>query len=356
MFLNVLKKVSVILFIATTFLYGTSTNAQDGNAEAREAYMIARDLFEAGEYSAASLEFRRAYSMMPSWKILYNIGQCEAASKRYGMALEALQEYLVKGGDDIEVEREEQVISEIEKLKIKTGSIKVIAPDGSTVVIGEFERGVTPLPGRIKVSAGVLHKLVVSKDDIVLLERQIRVDSEETITVDATPAAPVAAPVVEPVVAPVEPQPVVTEPKEEPVVTSTEDNTEPVNVTPVEPKNEAPVFVNKLKAPGIILTSLGLATVAGGVVTGIIAIKKNKKLESSCGDDMHCDPDMEDVKSEGKTMGTVSTILVSAGGAMALTGVILLIAGKKRTKESLATSFNPVLSPSLLGLQLSTTF
>jgi tetratricopeptide (TPR) repeat protein len=69
--------------------------------EARREFEKGRQLFEAGDYREAAEAFRRANEEQPNWRLLYNIGQCEAAEKNYGLALESLEAYLAHGGDDV---------------------------------------------------------------------------------------------------------------------------------------------------------------------------------------------------------------------------------------------------------------
>ena len=64
--------------------------------------LIAVETVEVGErFLEAVRAFRSANEINPSWKIEFNIGQCEAALKRYGLAMEAFEKYLALGGDEV---------------------------------------------------------------------------------------------------------------------------------------------------------------------------------------------------------------------------------------------------------------
>ncbi len=70
--------------------------AEAENDYAWNLYRKGIEDFKAARYQNAVNAFREAYSARPSWKILYNIGQCEAAITRYGLALEAFEKYMVQ--------------------------------------------------------------------------------------------------------------------------------------------------------------------------------------------------------------------------------------------------------------------
>ena len=56
------------------------------------------------KFKEAADAFRLANHLRRSWKLLYNIGQCEAAAKRYGMALDAFERYVAEGGFSLKAE------------------------------------------------------------------------------------------------------------------------------------------------------------------------------------------------------------------------------------------------------------
>ena len=97
--------------------------AEDSSELAKTAYTEAKELFEKKKYAEAANKFRLANELRPNWKILYNIGQSEAAARRYGLALESFERFIVLGGDDIAEDRREQILKEIDQFKKIVGSI-----------------------------------------------------------------------------------------------------------------------------------------------------------------------------------------------------------------------------------------
>jgi tetratricopeptide (TPR) repeat protein len=87
-------------------LVGRGLFADDNDTQAAaEHFKKGVSLFKENKKDAAVKEFKTAFELKPSWKIMYNIGQCEASLKRYGMAIEAFEQYLGEGGDEVSVER-----------------------------------------------------------------------------------------------------------------------------------------------------------------------------------------------------------------------------------------------------------
>ena len=168
-----------ILVVVLSLVMSSDLLAQgeDQPDEAKAAFEEGASLFSAGDFPAAAKAFRRAYEIKPSWRLLYNIGQSEAAAKRHGLAMDAFEKYLSQGGDDVDEARRVEVTAEVERLRTIVGTIEVTAPNDSLVEIDGIERGTTPLPGRLKVAAGVEHQVAVRKGGKVLLARTVSVGS-----------------------------------------------------------------------------------------------------------------------------------------------------------------------------------
>ena len=307
--------------------------------KAKAAFNRGKASFDNNKYKDAANAFREAYKLMPSWKLLYNIGQAEAASKRYGLALDSFEKYLALGGDGVDEERKEDVIKEITRLRAMVGSIEITAPDGAIIFIDNVERGRAPLPGRIKVTAAIEHTVFVELDSEQILSRPVIVSGGETLTIKASKKESVE-----------------TAQKIPQENTVKEDNTESVSQEGVQ-ADEKPAKKSPLIMTGWILTGTGAATLLGGMVAGIVAISKNNKLKDSCDEESGlCDPSKNDDISSVKSASTASTILLTAGGVIAATGVVLLITGIKRKERLNKVSIIPVFSPEFNGLQISGRF
>ena len=270
--------------------------AKQAEKEARAAFKAAVEKFDAGDHEAAVALFREAYALNPSWKLQYNIGQCEAALKRHGEALEAFEQYLSQGGDEVPAERREEVLAEVTRLRQMSGSIEILAPEGALVLVGGTERGRAPLPGRIRVAAGVDHAVRIELDGAVLLERAVRVGGEEDLVLDANPRAP-------------EPKP-------------------PVAVA----DGGTAVRNRKIRTAGWVAVGVGAAALVGGAVTGGLALAADKPIQDACpGGD--CPASQRDEVDRRDALALSTDVLIGAGAAIAVTGAVLLIVfrDKERT-------------------------
>ncbi len=154
----------VMLFFAVGAKAGEK-KPSEGESPAVAAFSEGVRLFNAAQHEEAVAEFRKAYRLKPAWKILYNIGQCEAALTRYGLAIEAFEAYLGEGGDKVALERRDEVLSELDRMRKMVGGIKVSGREGVEVYVDDIKRGTTPVNSSILVTAGVRHGIVFRKDE-----------------------------------------------------------------------------------------------------------------------------------------------------------------------------------------------
>ena len=79
------------------------------------------------------------------------------------------------------------------------------------------------------------------------------------------------------------------------------------------------------KTIGYVIGGIGVAGIAVGAVTGLIAIGKNNDSKKDCPNDGACaSKDAVDAHDSAKTFGTVSTIAFIAGGVAVAAGAVLI--------------------------------
>src|SRR5262249_19123587 len=76
--------------------------------------------------------------------------------------------------------------------------------------------------------------------------------------------------------------------------------------------------------PGIVVTGLGAAGVGFGAVTGAMALSAGSDVKASCQDGL-CPPSQQTRGEHVKSLATMSTAGLVAGGVVMATGVVLLI-------------------------------
>jgi Tetratricopeptide repeat len=168
-------------------------------SEAKAAFTKGINLFHEKQYDDAAEAFSQAYKSEPTWKLFFNIGQCYAATKKYGLAIEAFERYLGEGGDDISDERRTKVLNELDQFRRMVGNVKIVGrKPGVDVVIDGVPRGVTPLSKNILVTAGVEHTFVFFEDGVEVLTVKDSVNGGVTLEL-TIPGEEVEARPVEPV-------------------------------------------------------------------------------------------------------------------------------------------------------------
>jgi outer membrane biosynthesis protein TonB len=343
-----------------------AVQGKNGSA-ARDAFTEGTHHFSEGKYDLAAKSFRKALSLAPSWRIYYNIGHSEAAAKRFGLALEAFQLYVAEGGDAIAPERLEEVFAQIEELRKKVGRIKVVAPDGAEIFIEGFLRGVAPVGGSINIAAGRYHSIQILLEGEEVLTRNVRVWANEDITIEVseTPTETVEEEQ-EPETEAVENEEVIEQQDEElsakdeevieTVMPEKQVEKEVVKNTPKPvgaPVIKAVDQKHPLRITGGIFMVFGSVGLAGAVTTGTIALVKSNNLKSDCVNKI-C-PQNGELEAT-RAFAKATTIAIPIGSALAVTGLTLMIIGRRIERKGLSVAFMPVLDLGLAGMQISGSF
>lgn len=306
--MNVKRKMGVqkkVVLVAFIFLLAVPVMADD--AKAKELFAEGTRLYEAGEYRKAADTFREANQVNPNWKLLFNIGQCEALAKRHGLALQAFEAYLSNGGDDVNVVRIGELRNEIKRLREMTGFVEIRAPKGAMIHMDDVARGTAPIVGKIPVAASVPHIVVVSPDGIASETQTVMVTGGQKAVVDFMPEVEIAVPVEKKLRA------------EENARQKT-----PILVSP------APSSLSSVGKWGILSLSIGGGFLIAGGITGIVTASKFDTLEKRCPQNQ-CDGESDKAISEQvDTLSLTTDIFLSVSAAFVLTGIILTVVDKKR--------------------------
>jgi hypothetical protein len=82
-------------------------------------------------------------------------------------------------------------------------------------------------------------------------------------------------------------------------------------------------------AAGFVVGGLGLAGLAVGAVTGGLTIAKKNVVDDNCSPT--CNDASREAATAGKALSAASTVSFIAGGALTVTGIVLVAVGSKRT-------------------------
>ncbi len=305
--------IAMLMFFPLAALAGESPADQ-----ALEKFKSGTKLFNAGSYVEAADQFRGAYELKPSYKILYNLAQSETAAKRYGVALEAFEKYLADGGDDIELERRDSVREEIKRLREMIGIVEIDAEEGAIIYVDGIKRGAFPTTRRIPVAGSVVHEIraTVNEQEI---RKDIRVSGGDTITVVMKTDSPADASVEE-------------------TPTEDDDDAPAVEPTPLSEKASSDDTVKKkrLFIAGIALAGTGGAALVAGSICGGLVLGKEDQLSTQCPDGI-CSSAQRDLLDSRDRLVTSSTVLWITGGVVAASGITLILVSKlKREKQTVA--------------------
>jgi hypothetical protein len=163
---------------------------------AQEAYRHALELFDAGRYAEALVDFKRAYALAPAFRILYNLGLCHAALGDSLAAVEAFSGYLRQGGARIDSPRRAQVDAEIARLSKQLAwlTLEVVEPGAELSVDGAVV-GKGPLTRELRLNAG-RHAVEVRSADGTLKTQSVTLGagSEQRLRFEAHGVSTSASP------------------------------------------------------------------------------------------------------------------------------------------------------------------
>jgi len=120
-----------------------------------QRFQRAVELYQEEDFAVSLIEFKKAYDLAPSYKLLYQIGQVFFKLRDYAGAYQAFEQYLAQGGAELSRERRTEVEEEIQLLKSRTGRIEIHANVfGAQVTIDDVSVGTIPLENSVLVSVG----------------------------------------------------------------------------------------------------------------------------------------------------------------------------------------------------------
>jgi hypothetical protein len=174
----------------------TPTPAQVDEATGR--FQRGTEMFEEQNLPGALAEFRRAYALAPSYRILYNIGQICYLMRDYPCALDSFSRYLAEGGADIPGPRQTEVQRDLARLQARVARVRVVVDrPGAEISVDDVVVGRSPLAEPVLVAAG-RPKVGASMPGHAPASKVVEVAALETATVALTLQPLTAGPPSEP--------------------------------------------------------------------------------------------------------------------------------------------------------------
>lgn len=309
-----------------------TTNGTNGAAEATALFYDARNLMARGQYGEACPKLERSLAIDPGIGTRFNLANCYEHVGKLASAWAGFDEVARRAAEAGQAEREriargraKSLEGRLPRVILATGAMQdagaEIRRDGVVIPRSEWSAPIPVDPGT--------HTLTVTAPDKEPWETTIVAVEAKTVAVTvprllvsreaafrATPAPPVDRG-----------GPPVDVPPATSATTETTQGTMPVSFPPpvVESRGGAQRTV------GFVLTGVGIASlgVAGGF--GLHSLSKHDDAKDHCVGNA-CDATGMSLRRQARTSGNVSTITAIAGGAVALTGIVLtLTAPSSRT-------------------------
>jgi PEGA domain len=168
---------------------------KDDVAEAHRRFQRATELYEENNLAGALAEFRRAYALAPSYKILYNVGQLCYLLQDFPCAYDSLTRYLDQGGTEVSGQRREEVQRDLARLQTRVARLRIVVDrPGAEVTVDNVSVGRSPIADPVMVSAG-RPQVRVTLPGYAPVTRVIEVAGMDTATVSVQLSA-VGAPLV----------------------------------------------------------------------------------------------------------------------------------------------------------------
>ncbi len=259
-------------------------------------------------YQDAYYQFKLAYEKSHSWKVLGNFGLCAFKLERDGEAIQYYTDYLKGGGNEVDPDERAALRRDLLVLNGNSAGVTLTSA-AADLDITDSRAGSSAPPQSYHMDGGKLvlrlragtHTLTATHgNQSQRWEIAFSPGRDETHDFDfsekpAAAAAPVAAPAAAPA---------------------------PVSQPPMPAADSG----SPLRTAGFVSAGVGVATVVGGVITGLMAKGKETDAKGLCRGTV-CPQSASAKFDSASSLATVSNILFIGGGAVTAAGVGLIVFG-----------------------------
>ncbi len=291
-----MKTIALLSLLGLATLLGPHVAAANEEANAAEAaarFQRAVDMYREGGYEGALAEFRKAYQISPSFRVLYNIAQAQYALHDFVGAYKSLVQYMSEGGADIPTDRRLQVDEMFAKLSERIARIQVTTNvAGADIRIDDVSVGTSPLPEAVTVNVGK-RKVSASRPGFPEVVRAVTVAGKEILKIELR----------------------------------LEEASRPVSATNLADAKSSPfvVVTEPQRAPSRIPLILSLSVAATCAVTtgvlGYLALDAHRKFKDQVSTFPNSSAEIEDARTRSKRYGY---LVDGFGAATVVSGGIAL--------------------------------
>ena len=316
------RVVLVILAALGVSLPALSQTRDPATAEA--LFQAAKSAFEAGRYAEACQKFAESQRLDPGAGTLINLAACREKTHELALAWEAWQEALRSLTNDDERRPEVQRRAKALEGRVPHLTVELApgAPPDSHVSRDGIELGQAALGVPIPVDPGKhVIEVTASGRQKKSFEIDLAESKSEKLTVEPGEALPPETP----------------PPAAKPVVS-------PKPIAPA-PKPEADRGRgNNTKTLGYVIGGIGVAGIAVGGVTGLLALGRKHTMDDDCvarNGTQFCGQAGIDAAHSGKTLATVSTLSFAAGALAVGVGAYFVLSSSEESTTALSAHALP---------------
>ncbi|MBS2014997.1 MAG: hypothetical protein JST00_19050 [Deltaproteobacteria bacterium] len=305
-----MKRVVLLASLVASLLGAGAARADD----ARPHRDAARDAYRAGDVARACAALRRAVEAEPSPASRADLADCE---ERSGHAVVA-RELFVSASKDAKGALAIAVRRRIDALEARLAEVRfepgpgvpddaVVVSEGRTLglsssmwlVPGEWSATIRAAGSRPRTVSG---RLAAGERRVIALGPM---DPVAPVVRPSPPPTPTPAPAARPA------------------------------LTPTLAEAGGSPFA---RGTGYVSLGLGLAALAVGATSGIVAMQNARIVSRECDDVYRCSARGVEAGRDGETFGEISTATLIGGGAAVLVGGVLLFLGRRREIPVFVTS------------------
>jgi hypothetical protein len=208
----------------------------------------------------------------------------------------------------------EQAAAEVAKLepRVPTIALKITGAAPTEVTLDDAPLDLSAIAAPHPVEPGT-HRVVVRSSGQPAVEKEQTVALGEQATLDFRLASPEAPPAPAP-----------------------------------EPARSGP---SPTTIVGYTAIGVGVVGLAAGAITGLATLSRASQLANDCPRKTSCPAEDQSVIDEGRALGTASTVTFAVGGAALVTGVVLVVVGRRTAPPTRSGALTPLVGPNAVLLR-----
>jgi hypothetical protein len=301
---------------------------------------------QAGHFTAACPAFAESYRLDPQPGALFTLAECEAKAGKLASAVIRYDEYLElfsrmtpaqrtgqRGRDKIATEQRQKLSPQVPQLTLTLPAGApagiLVKRDGQALASVALGTALPVDPGEHVISTTVpggpehQQRVTLAAGDKKSMELEIELPSSPAASSAPAAASSSSAP-----------------PSASPPTSA---SAPPSSASGPTPQPRVPVSKGSASPWAYVAGGIGLAGVAVGTVTGLMAVGKKSIVNDNC-KDLQCSAKGMDAVDSGRNLALVSTIGFGVGAAGLVTGVVLLMVGGDKGPEKNGSFVRPLIA------------